>query len=241
MATYRVNLQPSSAKVRVLIVSLAIFSGLYLVSGPVRAAGSGPAQKNTVQLASQLDARNSSTDESTFGDVTADALLEATHADIALVPADEIDDSGHFDPGTHLIDDITNVLRYSVDETDTVTLLTLTGSEIELAIERSVSRAPQPFDGFLQVGGIRVHYDTGNAPGHRARIVMADGAAIDVNHPYTVATSSQLANGSFGYFRVWKKDVQRENLSMSLHQALQAYLSAHSALNPIVVDRIIKE
>ena len=81
-------------------------------------------------------------------------MRQTGNADIALVAADDITETS-FPAGSVAPERIVKSLRYANDLTDTVVVLNLTGAQIRKVVERSVSRAPQPFDGFLQVSGLQ--------------------------------------------------------------------------------------
>lgn len=128
------------------------------------------AAKDRVQLETALDSQGIGHQETTLGDVVADAVRQTGRADIALVAADDVTEAS-FPAGSVAPKSLVATLRYAQDVTDTVVVLDLTGAQIRKVIERSVSRAPQPFDGFLQVSGLQVH----------SRLVPAGGPARDAD------------------------------------------------------------
>lgn len=190
----------------------------------------------TVQVQTALDSTGVAAHETNLGDLVADAVREAGGADFALVAADEIKETtipaGSVAPGQ-----ILKALRYADDPTDTVVVLKLTGAQLLQAADRSVSRVPQPFDGFLQVSGLHLTDDAGKP----ARLTETGGGEIKPDAAYHVAVTKPLAEGSFGYFRIWGKDdiiADSAKPPVTIAAALGDYLAAHRTINVSVEDRI---
>lgn len=186
--------------------------------------------KDAIEVKATLDGANAGTAETSLGDVVADAVRQTGNADVALVAADEITDAS-VPPGSVPSAQIVKTLRYADDATDTVVVLNLTGSQIRKAIERGLSRAPQPFNGFLQVSGLQVR------AGSKIELSIA-GAEIADKKTYRVATTRPIADGSLGYFQIWSKSDIVENTGQSVAQSLANYLASHRTLNAAVEGRI---
>jgi 2',3'-cyclic-nucleotide 2'-phosphodiesterase (5'-nucleotidase family) len=104
-------------------------------------------------------------------------------------------------------------------------------------LERSVSVAPKPFDGFLQVSGLAVVYDDARPANRRIKSVRVNGAALEPNRKYRVATLSTLAGGGLGYFRLWdEKDVT--DGGPTVLDALAGYVQSQREIGPRVEGRI---
>jgi 5'-nucleotidase/UDP-sugar diphosphatase len=193
--------------------------------------------KNTVQVQTALDGTGSAERETNLGDLIADAVRATGGADIALVPADEINEStipaGDVPPSRILA-----ALHYADDSSDTVVVLELTGAQVQKAIERSVSRTPQPFNGFLQVSGLQVRYDASAPEGKRVTLVAHDGSKLAEGQTYKVAVTRPIADGGLGYFQIWDKKDIAENTSQSVAQSVTSWLAAHRAVNSTVEGRI---
>lgn len=194
------------------------------------------AAKDIIQVQMPLNGMNAGAAETNLGDLVADAVRQTGNAEIALVAADEITDTsipaGNVPPAQ-----IVKALRYADDATDTVVVLTLTGAQIRKAVERGVSRAPQPFNGFLQVSGLQVRI---SADGKKVSLSGAGGEISD-QKTYRVATTRPIAEGSLGYFQIWSKSDIVENTGQSVAQSLANYLASHKTLNAAVEGRITTE
>ena len=105
-------------------------------------------------------------------------------------------------------------------------------------MERSVSRDPQPFDGFLQVSGLSIRYDPSQPEGKRLTLLQAGGDAIQDGHTYRVATTRPVADGSFGYFRFWSKSDIAEDTHTSIAASLTDYLATHKTIHATLENRI---
>ena len=103
-----------------------------------------------------------------------------------------------------------------------VAIVSLSGAKLREALERSVSRAPQPNTGFLQVAGIVLTYDQVAERGARITELTVAGAAWDANASYQVAMPLSLAKGGSGYFTIFGEgdeprasDVQLADVTVS--------------------------
>ncbi len=71
------------------------------------------------------------------------------------------------------------------------------------ALERSVSLAPKPNNGFLQVSGISFSYNQTSPAGKRVGDIMLGRKTVKAQDQVRVAMPLDLASGGFGYFRIW--------------------------------------
>jgi 2',3'-cyclic-nucleotide 2'-phosphodiesterase (5'-nucleotidase family) len=200
----------------------------------------GPAVAGDVQLLMPLDSTGSDVQETSYGNVCADAVLAAGNADAAIVPADEFVPV-RLDRGKHSVEELRQALSNRDDASDHVIVLSLTGEQLRQALNRSVSHQPLPFDGFLQVSGLKVLYNPTLAPGKQVVSVKLGGAALDPQRKYRVATTKPLANGSFGYFRVWDEKAIDSDTGVDIGSCLAQYLAAHRTIDTMIEGRISKE
>ena len=209
------------------------------VTVPVVALGfrAQAAATDTVHVQAALDSTGVSFRETSLGDLVADAVRQTANADIAFVAADELTETtipaGNIPPGRFL-----KSLRYADDPTDTIVILSLTGAQLRAVAERSVSHAPQSFDGFLQVSGLKITYDPSQPDGKRVRSATIGGNDIQDGHTYRVATTRPVADGSFGYFRLWSKGDIKEDTHASIAAAFNTYLISHKDLDVHTENRI---
>jgi len=205
-----------------------------------QAAPKENAAKDTVQVRTALSGAGSSGKETNLGDLVADAVRQTGGAQVALVPADEISGSATIPAGKTDPSKIVAALHYADDPSDTVVVLTLTGAQLLRVAERSVSRAPEPFEGFLQVSGLQIRYSAGQPEGKRVSLVGVGGGEVDADKSYKVATTRSLAAGGLGYFQILTGKSASDDTGTSLAKSLGSYLAAHPVINSVVEDRIAK-
>jgi 2',3'-cyclic-nucleotide 2'-phosphodiesterase (5'-nucleotidase family) len=181
----------------------------------------------------EIAGAGSRSQETTAGNLVADALKASTNADAAIVAGGGIA-SGSLRRGPLTVADLKNLFE---DPDDGVAVITLTGAQLWVALERSVSVHPKPFDGFLQVSGLSVEFDSGRPPGPRLLKVKVNGVSLDPNKKYRVATLSTLAGGALGYYRMWAaKDVAQTGRTVS--DTLASYVQAQKTISPRVESRL---
>jgi 2',3'-cyclic-nucleotide 2'-phosphodiesterase (5'-nucleotidase family) len=140
--------------------------------------------------------------ETSFGDLTADALCADANAALGLAPAVS------FKPGTipghgAARGQVAGLLQ---TPDDPWAVSRLTGTQIRKALERSLSRVPLPSHAFLQVSGLTVTYDPGRPRGRRLVSVISAQGALEPDREYEVAMPLYLARGQSGYFQIFGKD-----------------------------------
>ena len=214
-------------------LSLAALS----LSASLSAAPLAAKSHDAVQLQAALTGAGSDAEETNMGDLIADAVRQTGGADIALVAADEVG-SASIPAGNVPASKIVDALHYADDASDTVVVLNLTGAQVLKAVERGVSRAPQPFSGFLQVSGLQVRYDSSAPEGKRTSLVGAQGSEISATRTYKVATTRPIADGGLGYFQVWSKGDVASSTGVSVADSLANYLSGHKTISGAVEGRI---
>ena len=128
----------------------------------------------------------------------ADALRKVANTDLAFIPAGVVK---NITPSK----DLAELLLYPTDQ---VCVVSLSGSQVKQAMERSVALYPMGSGSFLQISGLTVTFN-GSAPADK-RIVSAilerDKRPVDGSAKYTVAMPATLARGGLGYFKVWSRD-----------------------------------
>jgi len=174
--------------------------------------------------------------EVSIGDLAADALAAAGQSPLAFVAASELKEvSEPIGPGRVNSDKITALLSYPEE---LVVVLSLTGSEIRSALEKSVSFYPNKNLGFLQVSGLSFSFYPGRKSGQRVGEITVGDAPLVTDKNYEVAMTRSLGSGAIGYWRIWgKQDVVRET-DVSFSKAVQSFLAAVKTVNYSGTDRI---
>lgn len=98
-------------------------------------------------------------------------------------------------------DNLASLLQYP---SQTIIVLSLTGSQVRSAFERSLSMYPQPNEAFLQISGFEVTFKKSGAPESRIVSITANGSKLEDSKSYTIAMPSTLAHGGLGYFKIWE-------------------------------------
>lgn len=145
------------------------------------------------------------------------------------------------DQGDITLGDILTVLPFG----NTLATMNLTGEEITLALEHSVSQAPKESGGFLHVSGMKFTYDSTKESGKRIQkveVLGQDGAysELDKTKQYTVATNAFTAKGGDGY-TVFKKAYEEgrvTDIGLADWENLAEHVSKLKTVNPTIEGRI---
>lgn len=134
--------------------------------------------------------------ESSMGDLIADAMKAATGADVTLTNGGGIRADRTYDPGTELTRrDILTELPFG----NATVMTEITGQQLLDALENGFSQVEKGAGRFPQVSGIEVVFDPTAPAGSRVVSVKVNGADLDVNATYKVATNDYMLRGGDGY------------------------------------------
>ncbi len=177
--------------------------------------------------------------ETAFGNLLADAMREATGADIALTNGGGIRGDTDYPPGTKLT---RKTVLTELPFGNKTVVLRLTGAQVREALENSVSRAENPSGRFPQVSGLAFTFDARLPPAERVTSVMVGAAPLDGDQTYTLATNSFLANGGDDYrvFRAGELVVDSASGSLMAGQLIDHIITAGSVA-PKIEGRITRE
>lgn len=140
----------------------------------------------------------------------ADIVRSVAGVDAAFLPAALLKEGNASDLATWL--------QHGGDE---IVVVSLRGSELTKAIERSVANYPLSNSGFLQLSGLQVTFAAGRSPESRVTEISVGGSAIDSGRQYDVAMPSTLAYGSLGYFKIWNRSQIVRKTGTTLDAALK--------------------
>ncbi len=210
--------------VRGALITSALCVGVVGAASVKAAAvgGSAPASATTDAPASAT--RN----ETPLGDFIADALKAAAKSDLALVPANALQENA---PITGTPEEIAKrILASPADET--VVTLKVSGKKLRAALERSVALYPRKNQGFLQIAGLTVAFDPRTSAEERVTDVKVNGAPLQDEKEYTVAMPDSLARGGLGFFKFWSaKDAKAvsngHGADLTMTSAVAAWLKDH--------------
>lgn len=177
-------------------------------------------------------------EEATMGNLIADAMRDATGADIAIMNGGGIRGDTTYEAGRKLTRrDILTELPFG-----NVTVVTeLPGSQILLALENGVSRVEDGAGRFPQVSGLSYAFDAAAEAGSRVSEVMVGGAALEADKLYTVAVNDYILGGGDGYDALGGGRIVTDGPTGSLvANDVMAYVEKLGTVNLAVEGRIRK-
>ncbi len=133
------------------------------------------------------------TKESNLGSVLAQAALNDTGADVALLNGGGIRAS--IDIGDITKEEIYTVLPFGGNMA-TVKIL---GKDLLAAMEFSVDSYPEPAGKFMHVAGMEVKFNPEKEPGNRIVSITKDGNPLELDKEYKIVTGNFIAVGGDGY------------------------------------------
>ncbi len=135
-------------------------------------------------------------EESTMGDLIADAMKAGTGADVAIMNGGGIRADRTYDAGATLTRrDILTELPFG----NTIAVTEIPGNQLLAALENGLSQVEKGSGRFPQIAGMTLVYDPKAEAGKRVSGVMIGGAALDINKLYKVAVNDYMLGGGDGY------------------------------------------
>ncbi len=175
-------------------------------------------------------------EESTMGDLIADAMRAATGADVAIMNGGGIRADRTYDAGTKLTRrDILTELPFG-----NVTQLTeIPGSQLLAALENGVSQVDKGAGRFPQVSGMTLVYDPTAEVGKRVSEVKIGGDALEANKLYKVAVNDYILGGGDGYAALGGGRLINDSGAGALvANDVMAYVEKLGTVKPTVEGRI---
>ncbi|KEO56402.1 bifunctional metallophosphatase/5'-nucleotidase [Thioclava pacifica] len=188
-----------------------------------------------------LDSRRNvvRSEESTMGDLIADALREATKADVTLINGGGIRGDTTYDAGHKLTrKDVLTELPFG----NKTVVTELPGSQLLAALENGFSQVEKGAGRFPQISGMDVVYDASAPAGSRVVSVTVGGAPLDINKVYKVATNDYMLSGGDGYTALGggKVIVNAGNGNLMANDVI-TYIEAKGTVAPKLDGRIKKQ
>lgn len=195
-----------------------------------------PAQKSIPAAAQVLDhtsaalsTKHISEKSTPLGNLTADAIRETTHTDAALIAAASFrDNSAALGPGDFSSSSLIKMLEFRSEK---LSVLKLTGTQIQEAVKHSFILYPDANSSFLQYSGLTLTINP-KAVGEAAVLsIQVGNTPLSASRTYLVGMPQTLAGGALAYFRYWKDSDITQNLNTTLEQALTTYLQNHTQIS----------
>lgn len=172
--------------------------------------------------------------EAAIGDLIADAIRAAVHADVALINGGSIRGNRRYPAGSALTArDVLGELPFR----NIVIVLAATGAQLRAALEHGLAGVGE--GRFPQVSGLRVRFDPKRPAGSRITALTVGGKPVDPARVYRLATNDYLADGGDGYalFKRLKRLVNAQN-GPAMTNAVIDYIRTRGTVAPRVEGRI---
>lgn len=171
--------------------------------------------------ATELDSRNATvrTREAAIGNLFADAMREATGADVAVTNGGGIRAGKIYAPGSTITR--RNILA-ELPFANRVVTVEMTGGELKRALDNGFAQLPNAGGRFPQVSGLSLDADLKRPPGHRIVRISVGGAPLDDSKIYKVAINDFLARGGDNYvqFRDAKRITPDHDAPLQANQVM---------------------
>jgi 5'-nucleotidase/UDP-sugar diphosphatase len=170
-------------------------------------------------------------DESTLGNMVADAMLHAfPESDFAVVNSGGLRQD--IDGGDITLGELISAFPFP----NTVVKLEMKGSDIRSLFEHAASLT----NGILQVSrGVVLSYSESLPLSSRVRSVLINGKELDNDQTYKVLAPNFLADGGDG-FLAFKKASTKKNTQLEILQVMKRYLLTSHSYTPKLEGRIVK-
>lgn len=186
-----------------------------------------------------LDSRRSTVraTEAAIASMFADAIREATGADVAIMNGGGIRADREYEPGTVLTRrDIQSELPFG----NKTVLLEISGSELVDALENGFSEIENGAGRFPHVSGMTLKYDPSRPAGERVLEVMYGGAPLDPDASLTLAINDYLAGGGDGYRMLADNPrIVDEYAAVLMTVQVFEYIQSRGSISPMIDGRMV--
>ncbi len=182
---------------------------------------------DTIKSDVDLTTKDIGTKETTLGDLIADAVRSAAKSDAAILVASFFNEDKTYPKGNVNTDEVLKALSYTDDN---IFVFKLTGDQIRRALEHGLDNYPTFNSGFLQVAGITATINPNADKGKRVVSLKIKDDPVEAGKTYLVAMPAPLANGTLGYFQIWKKSDAEKDTGTTVGTAVRDYLTSHKSI-----------
>ena len=173
--------------------------------------------------------------ESAMGNLIADALRDATGADIAITNGGGIRGDKQYAAGDDITRrDILSELPFG----NVAVLAEVSGKQVLGALENGFSMAEDGAGRFPQVSGLVVTADLKRPAGSRVVSVLVNGKALDPEATYKLATNDFMLNGGDGYVGLATKTLVPANGGKLMANDVMVLIKKQGGITAKVEGRI---
>ncbi|MEQ9812653.1 MAG: 5'-nucleotidase C-terminal domain-containing protein [Azospirillaceae bacterium] len=178
------------------------------------------------------------TEETTFGNLIADAMRAGVDADIAITNGGGIRGDTTYPAGSEITRrDVLTELPFG----NVTVLMELSGADVRTALENGVSQVEDVAGRFPQVSGLAFTWDPAAAPGSRVVEVTVGGEPLDDSATYRLATNDYMAGGGDGYAAFTNGDLIIDASGATLMATMVSnYIEDEGTVAPTVEGRITR-
>lgn len=173
--------------------------------------------------------------ESNYGNLIADAMRDATDADVAIANGGGIRTDRIYEAGTLTRRDVQSVLPFG----NVIVSLRISGETLRGVLENAVSQVEEGAGRFPHVSGMTLHYDPSRPPGERVLDVTVGGEPLDPQAEYTLAVNDYNAGGGDGFTML--RDAERvidESGGRDDASVVMTYIERNAPVSPEVEGRV---
>ena len=173
---------------------------------------------------------NVRTKETNFGQLVADAMLDATGAEVALT------NGGGIRASIEAGDITKNHIVTSFPFGNYLVTKEVKGKDIKAALEHGLSKYPEQNGGFPHVAGITFTFNTANPAGSRVSDLMIGGSPADMEKAYLFVTNDFMAAGGDDYTML--KPYATVNEYAAFDEILVNYIKKMGTISTTLVPRM---
>ena len=190
------------------------------------------------KTATELDSRNAAVrgGEAAIGNLFADAVREATKADVAILNGGGFRGGKIYPAGSTLSGkDIKTELPF----VNKAYVLEVTGAQLLEALEAGFTGAENEVGRFPQVSGMKIKADLTRPKGRRVVSLQVGTNPVDPKRTYKLATNDYLAGGGDGYAVLKSAKVLVGDDGELVDSIVIDYIRAKQTVSPAIEGRIV--
>jgi 5'-nucleotidase / UDP-sugar diphosphatase len=189
----------------------------------------------------ELDSRRATVrlKEAAIGNLIADAIRDATKADVAITNGGGIRGDRTYAAGTTLTrKDVLTELPFG----NVTVTMDITGADLRTALEEGVSLVEDVAGRFPHVSGMTFVFDARRPRGSRVLDVKVGGKPLDSGAIYRLATNEYMMAGGDGYASLTKgKPIVDASGGPLMANVVMDYITARGSVSPALEGRIVEQ